>query len=121
MMADKNIGSVIVIDGGEMVGIFSERDYARKGILHGRLSKETPVSELMRTEVCYVEPRTSLQECMALMTDKCVRHMPVVENKHLVGVVSIGDVIKQIISEQTFTIKELEKYITGGIDLDYKP
>jgi CBS domain-containing protein len=114
IMADKNVGALLVIDNEKVVGIFSERDYARKVILKGKSSKETSVGELMTREVFYVEPGDSMEHCMALMTAKRIRHLPVMENDQLVGIVSIGDVVKKIISEQEFTIGQLEKYIRGG-------
>jgi CBS domain-containing protein len=112
-MADKNIGAVLVMDGGELVGIFSERDFARKVDLLGKKPDDTPVSEIMTERVVYVQPGETVEECMALMTDKRVRHLPVVEGGKVVGVVSIGDVVKSIISEQEFIIAQLEHYITG--------
>jgi len=111
LMSDKNLGALLVIDKGKVVGLFSERDYARKVILKGKSSKTTNVSELMAKEVLYVDPGTSVEDCMSLMTGKCVRHLPVMENKHLVGVVSQGDVVKQLISDQKFENEELERYI----------
>ena len=109
-----DVGVLLVIDKGRLVGIFSERNYARKVILKGKSSKETSVGELMTQEVFYINPEDTLQECMALMTAKHIRHMPVLENDQLVGVVTLGDVVKQIISDQKFFIGELEKYIYGG-------
>ena len=105
-----------VRDKGRLVGIFSERDYARKVILKGKSSKETSVGELMTREVFYINPQDTLQECMALMTAKHIRHLPVLKNDQLVGVVTLGDVVKQIISDQKFVIRELEKYISGGYE-----
>ena len=113
IMAEKDIGGVLVIRDRELVEIFSERDYARKVILEGKASKDTPVSEIMTKSVLYVTTETTIEECMALMTAKHVRHLPVLENDQLVGIVTIGDVVKKIISEQRFTIHQLEKYITG--------
>jgi CBS domain-containing protein len=113
-MGDKNVGALVVLDGETVVGIISERDYARKVILHGRSSKEIPVREIMTTRVYYVRPEQNIQECMALMTDKRVRHLPAMENGRLIGVISIGDVVKEIIAEHESTIKHLEDYITGG-------
>jgi len=113
IMAEKNVGVLLVIDDGEVVGIFSERDYARKVILKGKSSKDTSVGDLMTKEVFYIKSQNTLQECMALMTAKHIRHIPVFENNQLIGVVTLGDVVKQIISDQEFTILELEKYITG--------
>ena len=114
IMAEKDVGGVLVIKDGDLVGIFSERDYARKVILAGKASKDTPVSEIMTKAVLYVTPETTIEECMALMTAKHVRHLPVMENDQLVGIVTIGDVVKKIISEQQFTINQLERYITGS-------
>lgn len=116
IMAQRNIGALLVIDRGKLVGIFSERDYARKVILKGKSSKETSVGELMTPEVLYVTPQDTLEESMALMTAKHIRHMPVLDKGNLKGMLTLGDVVKQIISNQEFTIKELEKYITGGYE-----
>ena len=113
-MADKNVGALLVLDGQAVVGMVSERDYARKVILHGRSSREIPVREIMTSKVYYVHPEQNIEECMALMTDKRVRHLPAMENDRLVGVISIGDVVKAIIAEHESTIKHLEDYITGG-------
>jgi len=114
LMAAKNIGSLVVLEHGNVAGVFTERDYARKVILKGRSSKTTTVAELMVTDVLYVSPDDTIENCMALMTDKRLRHLPVMENGKLAGVVSIGDIVKVIISEREFTIRELERYITGG-------
>ncbi len=114
IMAEKNVGVLLVIDDGEVVGIFSERDYARKVILKGKSSKDISVGDLMTKEVFYIKSQNTLQECMALMTAKHIRHIPVFENNQLTGVVTLGDVVKQIISDQEFTIRELGKYITGS-------
>ena len=116
-MAQRNVGALLVIDKGKLVGIFSERDYARKVILKGKSSKETTVGELMTPDVFYASPENTLQETMALMTAKHIRHMPVLKDGRLIGMVTLGDVVKQIISEQKFTIKELAKYISGGYDI----
>jgi CBS domain-containing protein len=113
-MADKNVGALVVLDVETVVGIVSERDYARKVILHGRSSREIHVREIMTPRVYYVHPEQNIQECMTLMTDKHVRHLPALENDRLVGVISIGDVVKAIIAEHETTIKHLEDYITGG-------
>lgn len=114
LMADKNIGAVLVIDAGKLVGILSERDYARRVIYKGKLPEDTPVYEIMTEKVLWVRPDQTVEECMALMTDKRVRHLPVFEGDQLIGVISIGDVVKAIISEQEFMIEQLEHYITGG-------
>ncbi len=114
IMSEKDVGALLVLDTGNLVGIFSERDYARKLILKGRFSKDTTVTELMTHEVLYVEPQSTIEDCMALMTAKRIRHLPVLEKERLIGIVTIGDVVKQIISDQEFTIRQLGTYITGG-------
>ena len=113
IMSEKDVGALLVLDKGSLVGIFSERDYARKLILKGRFSKDTTVGELMTREVLYIESQSTIEHCMALMTVKHVRHLPVLENERLIGIVTIGDVVKQIISDQEFTIQQLERYIKG--------
>ena len=114
LMADKNVGAVLVMDGNILAGIFSERDYARKVVLHGKSSRDMPVREIMTARVVCVRPDQTIEECMALMTDKHIRHLPVIEGDRVVGVVSIGDVVKAVISEQSFIIEQLENYITGA-------
>ena len=111
IMSDQNLGALLVIDKRGVVGIFSERDYARKVVLKGKLSKTTPVSELMTKKVLYIDPGTSVEDCIALMTEKNVRHLPVIEKNQLVGIVTVGDVLKQLIEDQKFEIQELERYI----------
>jgi CBS domain-containing protein len=114
LMADKNIGAVLVLDGGQTVGIFTERDYARQVILKGKASKDTPVHEVMTTRVVFVRPEQTIEDCMALMTDKRCRHLPVLDEGRLAGVLSIGDVVKAVISEKQFIIEQLENYISTG-------
>jgi CBS domain-containing protein len=114
LMSDKNVGALMVMEARKPVGIFTERDYARKLILKGKSSKTTTVRELMTVEVLYVEPRNSIEDCMQLMTNKRVRHLPVLAEGELIGIVTIGDVVKQLISDQESTIAQLEKYIQGG-------
>lgn len=114
IMADKNIGSLVVVDGGRILGIFSERDYARKIILQGKSSKTSTVGEMMTTDIRFVTPESTIAACMAVMTEKRQRHLPVIDNGQLAGLISIGDVVKAVIYEQESTIRTLETYITGG-------
>jgi CBS domain-containing protein len=111
LMADKNIGAVLVMSGETIEGILSERDYARKVVLLGKTSKTTPVREIMTTDVIFVDSGWTADQCMALMTDKRIRHLPVVENGKLAGIISIGDVVRAVVDRQQFTITSLEKYI----------
>jgi CBS domain-containing protein len=110
-MADKNVGALPVIEGEKLSGIFSERDYARKVILHGRSSKELLVKEIMSSRVAYVRPNQTIDDCMALMTNLKIRHLPVLEEDRLVGMISMRDVVEDIISEQDFIIEQLVTYI----------
>jgi CBS domain-containing protein len=112
-MAERNIGAVLVMDQGHLAGIFSERDYARKLELRGLHADKTPVGEVMTRQVVGVRPDDTVEECMAIMTEKRIRHLPVVDGGEVAGLVSIGDVVKSIISEQQFLIEQLELYITG--------
>jgi len=113
LMAEKGIGALLVMEGDELVGIFSERDYARKVILKGKASRDTPVGEIMTTEVVSIRIEQSVEACMALMTNERFRHLPVLEGDRVVGVVSIGDLVKAIIDEQRFVIEQMENYIRG--------
>jgi len=113
LMAENNVGALLVMDAGRLVGIITERDYARKVILRGKSSLDTPVRDVMTERVLYVHPDQSVEECMGLMTDKRVRHLPVMDGDQLIGVLSIGDLVKETISEQQFVIKQLESYIHG--------
>ena len=114
LMAERRIGAVVVTRDGRVVGILSERDYARQVVLKGKTSRETPVHEIMTSRVVYVRLQHSVEDCMALMTDKRVRHLPVIEEEKLVGIISIGDVVKAVISEKQFIIEQLENYIARG-------
>ena len=113
VMAEHDIGAVLVLDGEKLVGVFSERDYARKVVLAGRSSKESQVREIMTSQVVCVTPDRSVDECMALMTNKRLRHLPVLDHKRVVGIVSIGDLVKATIDDQQFTIAQLQSYIAG--------
>ena len=114
IMSEKEIGALLVMEDGKLTGIFSERDYARKVILKGKSSKETLVEELMTKKVFYIDSQNTINDCMAMMTAKRIRHVPVIEDNQVVGIVTIGDVVNQIISEQEDTINHLENYITGS-------
>ncbi|WP_322013749.1 CBS domain-containing protein [Paraburkholderia sp. J12] len=114
LMADKQIGALVVTDDGAIVGIVTERDYARKIVLMDRSSKTTPVRDIMTPHVRFVQLEQTTYDCMALMTERRMRHLPVMQDGKLIGMVSIGDLVKEIIAEQQFTISQLEHYITGG-------
>ncbi|HRH04100.1 MAG TPA: CBS domain-containing protein [Bacteroidia bacterium] len=114
IMAEKNIGAIVVMNNTKLVGIFSERDYARKIVLKDKSSKSTAISEIMTSEdLVTVKPSTSIDDCMVLMTERRIRHLPVVENEQLLGVISIGDLVKHIIEDQKITIENLQNYISG--------
>lgn len=113
IMADREVGALMVMEGTKLIGIISERDYARKVILQGRSSKNTQVKEIMTTHVMYARNEQTVDECMALMTEKRIRHLPVINEGQLIGVISIGDLVKSIIDEQRFVIEQLERYISG--------
>lgn len=114
LMAIKNIGALLVMKDDELVGIFSERDYARKLILKGKSSKDTLISELMTKNVITVNPNTTMRDCMVIMSKKHIRHLPVKQENQVVGIITIRDVVTEIISDQQQTIQELERYISGG-------
>ena len=111
IMAERNIGALVVLDGSKLAGIFSERDYARKVVLQGKSSADLPVREIMTPEVITIEPSRTVDDCMALVTSKRIRHLPVSEGDRLVGLISIGDLVKEVIAEQEATIRQLESYI----------
>ncbi|MBM3792367.1 MAG: CBS domain-containing protein [Acidobacteria bacterium] len=114
VMAEKNVGALVVLDGERLAGIFSERDYARRVVLKGKASKDTPVAEIMTRDPFTVKTDQTVGECMGMMTAERIRHLPVVEGERLIGIITIGDVVKDIIKEQSETIFWLEQYITGG-------
>ena len=113
VMSEKSVGALMVMDGDQLVGVISERDYARHVVLKGRSSIETPVRDIMSTRIVRASPQLSVQECLGLMTDKRVRHLPVMDGDSVLGVVSIGDLVKAIITDQRITIEQLERYIKG--------
>jgi CBS domain-containing protein len=113
-MAEKNVGALLVVHDGSLVGIISERDYTRKVMLRGKRSRETLVREIMSTELTTVEPKESVDHCLRFMTEKRVRHLPVVKDGEICGVISIGDLVKHVISVQSATLDQLERYISGG-------
>ena len=113
MMAQKNIGALVVVEHGQIVGMLTERDYARKIALMDRSSRDTPLRDIMTRPVMYVHPRHTSEECMALMTENRLRHLPVMDDGKLMGIISIGDLVKEIISEQKFIIEQLGHYISG--------
>jgi len=113
LMAEKEVGALVVMDGARLAGIISERDYARKIVLLGRTSPNTLVKEIMTSHVAYTHLEQSIEECMAIMTDKRIRHLPVIEEGKLVGIISIGDLVKSIIADQKFIIEQLERYISS--------
>lgn len=113
LMADRNVGALVVLDGGRLVGIFTERHYARNVFLMGRASPQTRVGDVMSTTVVCARPEQTVEESMAVMTEKAVRHLPVLDRKKVIGIVSIGDLVKHIIRDQKFVIEQLEHYITS--------
>ena len=112
MMADKEVGALVVMDADKLVGVFTERDYARKVVLQGRSSKDTRIRDIMTSRVAYARPDQSVEECMAVMTEKRIRHLPVMEGEQMLGIISIGDLVKAIIEEQQHVIEQLEQYIS---------
>src|SRR3989304_9633738 len=115
VMAEKNMGALVVVEDKKVVGIFSERDYARSVVRNEKSPKDTSVSELMDGNVCYIRPEQTIDECVALFTNKRIRHLPVLEMEKLVGLVTIGDAVKQYLADKDLTIQQLENYITGSI------
>jgi CBS domain-containing protein len=114
LMAEKEAGAVLVIENGKIKGILSERDYARKVVLHGKFSKDTSVIDIMSDKVIYVEPSQSIEECMTIMINKKIRHLPVMENNKLLGIISIGDVVEAVLEEKDTVIGELTRFIQGS-------
>ncbi len=114
IMVEKNVSALLVVENEKLAGIFTERDYARKVILKGKASRETVIGEIMTEDLITVAPNSTIDECMRLMTSKFIRHLPVVEDGNLMGIISIGDVVKYIIEDQKFIIQNMEHYITGG-------
>ena len=117
LMAEKNIGALPVLASGKLTGIFTERDYTRKVALQGKSSKDTRVWEIISSQIIYVSPDESVEECMRLMTENRVRHLPVIENEKLLGLISIGDLVNWIISSQNSAIEQMEQYIAGGVSV----
>ncbi|MDX1563488.1 MAG: CBS domain-containing protein [Gammaproteobacteria bacterium] len=113
VMAEHDIGAVLVLDGEKLIGILTERDYARKVVLAGRSSKDSPIREVMTSEVICVSPQRTVEECLAVMTEKRVRHLPVIDHKRVVGLISIGDLVRETIAEQEYVIEQLQHYIAG--------
>ena len=113
-LEEKNVGALLVMKGERLVGIFSERDYARRMVLHGRSSKETAVREVMTCEVFTIPPDASAGECMVHMTDRHIRHLPVLEDGRVIGIISIGDIVRAVMEDMRFTIRQLESYIRSG-------
>ncbi|MES0327100.1 MAG: CBS domain-containing protein [Gammaproteobacteria bacterium] len=113
LMTEKKVGALMVMEDGKLVGVVSETDYTRNIILKGRSSQQTPVKDIMTSRVLYVQPEQYIEDCMVLMTEKRTRHLPVMDEGKLIGVISIGDAVKSVIDEQRFTIEQLERYITG--------
>ena len=113
VLESKNLGALVVVDGDRLIGIFTERDYARKVVLKGRSSKETLISEIMTEQPVSITPDNTIEDCMQIMTDKFIRHLPVLDRGKLIGIISIGDVVKFVIEEKNFIIENLEHYIAG--------